>query len=240
MKRHKPDHLDWQIERIDPKHTPWFGKKAVVEHQLRYNFAKGFVKNKVVIDLGCGVGYGTFALANGRARKVYGIDINSDAIEYAKAHYSDKKITYNVRNALNTKLPPSMADIVIAFEVIEHVKNPKKILQEAARLLRPNGIVIISTPNSKASVGQNPYHIKEFTFKELTKALSIFKTLHFYGQHKTSKAIFKIYKTIANRVRIPFVHQLLRFRPWESPAIEPMQSSSNHTYLYFIVVCEKR
>lgn len=235
----KRDYLDWQIERIDPQHIPWFGKKAVVEHRLRYDFAKRFVKNRVVIDLGCGVGYGTFALAVSGARKVYGIDIDNDAIEYAKAHYCHKNITYNVKDALNTKLSSHMADIVIAFEVIEHVKNPKKFLHEAKRLLKPDGIFIMSTPNSEASFGQNPYHIQEFTFQELTKVLSLFKTLQFYGQHKASKTIFKIYKTIADRLRIPFVHQLLRFRPWESPTIEPMQPFLKHTYLYFIIVCKK-
>ena len=240
MKRHKPDYLDWQIERIDPKHSPFFGKKAVLEHQLRYNFAKRFVKNRVVIDLGCGVGYGTVALAKARARKVYGIDINKDAIEYAKAQYCHKNITYSVKDALNTKLPSRIADVVIAFEVIEHAKNPKKFLQEAARLLKPDGIFIMSTPNSEASFGNNPYHIKEFTLQELTKILSTFKILHFYGQHKVNKRIIKLYKTIANRVGIPLVRQLLRFRPWESPTIEPIRSSLNHTYLYFIAVCKKR
>ena len=211
----------------------------MLEHRFRYNFAKRFVKNRVVIDLGCGVGYGTFMLAKARAKKVYGIDIDNDAIEYAKANYCDKNITYNVRDALKSKFPSRVADIIIAFEVIEHVKNPKKFLEEATRLLKPNGIFIMSTPNSEASFGDNPYHIKEFTLQELTKILSIFKTLQFYGQHKGNKTIIKIYKTIANRVRIPFVRQLLRFRPWESPTIEPMQSSLNHTYLYFIVVCER-
>lgn len=143
----KRDYLDWQIERIDPKHTPWFGRKAVLEHQFRYNFAKIFVKNKVVIDLGCGVGYGTFVLAKARAKKVYGIDIDNDAIEYAKSHYCDKNITYNVRDALKSKFPSRVADIIIAFEVIEHVNNPKKFLEEAARLLKPNGIFIMSTPH---------------------------------------------------------------------------------------------
>lgn len=232
--------LDWQIERIDPKHTPWFGKKAIIEHRLRYNLAKGFIKNRVVIDLGCGVGYGTYELAKGGARKLYGIDIDNYAIRYAKEYYGHKNITYNVENALNTKLSSRTADVVIAFEVIEHMKNPKKFLHEVSRLLKPNGIFIMSTPNRAASFGDNPYHIKEFTFQELTKALSIFKILHFYGQHRTSKIIFKIYKTIANRVRIPFVRQLLRFRPWESPRIKSMQSSLNHTYLYFVVVCEKK
>ena len=236
----KRDYLDWQIERIDPKHTPWFGKKAIIEHRLRYNLAKGFVKNRIVVDLGCGVGYGTYELAVSGAKKVYGIDISSSVIKYAKAHYSHKNITYNTSDALDTKLSSDFFDIVIAFEVIEHVKDYKKFLQEVSRLLKPNGIFIISTPNSEASFGDNPYHIKEFAFQKLTKALSIFKILNFYGQHRTNKTILKLYKIIANCVKIPFVRQLLRFRPWESPAIEHMQSSLNHTYLYFIVVCEKR
>lgn len=233
------DCLDWQIERIDPKHTPWYGKKAVLEHKLRYDFTKRFVKNKIVIDLGCGVGYGAFELAKSGARKVYGIDISSNTIEYAKAHYSDESITYEAKDALNTKLPSGIADVVTAFEVIEHVMDHKKFLQEALRLLRPNGIFIMSTPNSDASFGDNPYHIKEFAFQELRKILSIFKTLQFYGQHKVSKAIIKIYKAIARRLVIPSVHQLLRFRPWEPLTIEPIKSPLKHTYLYFVVICKK-
>ena len=151
-RKHKKTSQAWQLERVDPKQTPWFGKKTLLEHTLRYNFARRFVKNRVVIDLGCGVGYGTFALAKSGARKVYGIDISNSAIKYAKAHYRNKNITYKVKDVLNTKLSSHIADIVIAFEVIEHVKDPKKFLHEATRLLKSDGVFI--KPNFPNSVNQ--------------------------------------------------------------------------------------
>ena len=217
---------NWQTERIDPKHTPWFGKKTVLEHQLRYSFAQKFVKNKTVIDLGCGIGYGSYMLANASAKKVYGLDIDRGAIKQAKHRYLQKNITYILSDSVHTGLSSSVADVIVAFEIIEHLKNPKKFIQEVTRLLKPNGVFILSTPNSEMSFGDNPYHIKEFSLNELKKLLSTFSIRHFFGQHKVNKKLISFYKSIS-----------LRFRPWENPKITPLQSS--HEYLYFVVVCKK-
>lgn len=235
----KKDFFDWQIERVDPKMTPWFGKKSVIEHQLRYQLAVKLVRNKIAIDLGCGVGYGTLLLAKGGARKVYGIDISFNAISQAKNRYYHKNIAYEVKDAMNTKLPSHIADIVVAFEIIEHVKNHKKFLGEVARLLKPNGTLILSTPNNEASFGDNPYHLKEFTLQELISILSSFTRLQMYGQHKVDRRVIICYKAIGSFIKVPFLRMLLRFRPWEKTTIEPIQSSSNYAYLYYIVQCQK-
>lgn len=233
----KEHSLTCQIERVDPKHTPWFRKKTVLEHQLRYNFAQKFVNKKIVVDLGCGVGYGSFMLADAGARKVYGVDTDKNAISHAKNHYYHKNITYIVKDAIYTKLVSSVADVIVAFEIIEHIRNPKRFIQEVLRLLKPNGIFVLSTPNSQTSFGDNPYHIKEFTFKELKKLLSTFSRLQFFGQRKVNKKIINIYKSLAQQIKIPLVRLLLHFRPWENPKITAILSS--HDYLYFVVVCKK-
>lgn len=226
-----------QIERIDPKHTPWFGKKTVLEHELRYNFAQKFVNKKIVVDLGCGIGYGSFMLAAAGAIKVYGIDTDKNAINHAKNYYHHKNITYIVKDAMYTNLASSMVDIVVAFEIIEHLRAPKKFIQEVVRILKPNGIFILSTPNSEVSFGDNPYHIKEFTFQELKKLLSTFLMPKFFGQRKVNKKIINIYKGFAHQIKIPFIRMFLHFRPWENPKIASI--SDSHDYLYFVVVCKK-
>lgn len=238
MSNSKDEH-DFHMERLDPKDSPWYGKKLIQEHTLRYTFARAFVKNKVVVDLGCGTGYGTQILALNNSRKIYGVDSNAHAIEYAQKHYSHKKIIYKHQDGENTKLPSSVADVVVAFEIIEHVENPKKFLKEASRLLKPGGTLFLSTPNNETSYGDNPYHVKEYSIQELKKMVSEFPDVTWYGQRRVNRIIISLYKKLAAIVNIPVFRIFLRFRPWENPKIEPLKNSNDYTYHYIVAVCKK-
>ena len=146
------------------------------EHVARYVFAARSAGGKRVLDAGCGSGYGAARLAL-RASRVVAVDLAEEAIDYARQHYPMPNLDF-VR-ASCTQLPArdGAFDLVVAFEIIEHLKDWEKLLQEAGRLLAPGGQFIVSTPNQEyygASRGlsePNPYHVHEFGFEEFRGAL---------------------------------------------------------------------
>ncbi len=231
--------LDFQIERINPKNMPWFQRKLLQEHLERYKFVEKFIKDKIVVDLGCGTGYGCAFMADKGAKKVYGIDISLEAILFTKKNYSNKKTSFYVRDAAVTKLPKYTADTLVSFELIEHCRDYKKVLGEVKRILKPNGTFILSTPNRELSLEDNPYHFKEFNLKELKELLENFHVVKLYGQRKVSRNIGITYKKLTPFLPDKFKF-FLHFRPWENYFVSPINSLSDSSYLYLIAVCKNR
>ena len=142
------------------------------EHLARYAFARRFATGKNVLDAGCGTGYGSAELAND-ARSVTGIDLSFEAANYAAANY---RLLPNLRFATASceQLPfrSEAFDLVAGFEVIEHLSGYRAFVSEAARVLKPDGLFIVSTPNkhyyaeTRAATGPNPYHQHEFEADE--------------------------------------------------------------------------
>lgn len=142
------------------------------EHLIRYEFVKKFVQEKKVLDIACGSGYGAKILADAGAEKVIAVDINKEAIKSAKVNYFHKNIEYLEGSADNIKLESKSIDTAVSFETIEHLKNPEKYLNELSRIIKDNGMVIISTPNREIFQAKNPFHFKEYSkdeFKNLLK-----------------------------------------------------------------------
>ena len=228
------------IERLDPNHTPWYSKKLLNEHLSRYRLAVPFCKEKTVIELGCGSGYGTKLIAKSGAKKVYGIDIDELTIKYAKKFYSHKKITFIKASAMHTKLPKNIADVIISFETIEHVTNPSKMITEINRILKPGGLLIISTPNKAMSLDDNPYHIKEFMLTELDSLLNGFTDLKYFGQGKSIISLIKIYQKLINKKMPTQIKRLFHLRPWEGFQIYPITLTTKQSYVYIISICRKK
>jgi len=136
------------------------------EHLIRYEIAKQFVKDKKVIDIACGSGYGSFILAKAGAEKVIGADVDAKAVDNANKKYKNNNIKFVVDDAENIKQDDNAFDILVSFETIEHLQNPNKFLSEAKRVVKQDGLAIISTPNKKVSKEKNPFHIKEFDYSE--------------------------------------------------------------------------
>ena len=137
------------------------------EHITRYLFAAKFVAKKQILDVGCGSGYGSDILANSGATKVIGIDISDDAISYCKKHYARKNLKFEQGDCTSLLYKDNSFDVIVAFELIEHIDKEQKFLSEVKRLLKNNGIFILSTPN-KNTYGldhplkpkqQNPFHL---------------------------------------------------------------------------------
>jgi len=147
-------------------------------HVATYQFALPYVRGQRVLDLGCGSGYGT-ALAAGHSQLTVGVDIAGDAIQYAIAHYSRPGLSFlQVDNVERWALPFSTGafDVVLSFQVIEHLWQVASYLQEICRLLRPGGVLVLATPDRSSRLFPfqkpwNVWHTYEFSADELDRQL---------------------------------------------------------------------
>lgn len=142
-----------------------------MEHISRYLFASKYVQNKKVLDIACGTGYGTKVLSK-VAKEVYGVDIFSEAIEYAVNSYNSQNIYFITGDCEYIPFSSGTFDVVISFETIEHLNNPKKFLKEINRILKKDGLFLVSTPDKTFSQVEGPYHVKEFTREEFLSILN--------------------------------------------------------------------
>ena len=136
------------------------------EHVVRYLFASQQVKNRIVLDVACGTGYGSNLLLNRGARKAIGIDNSIDAINYCIKNYLRDNLEFKIGDCENLEFDEGHFDMIVSFETIEHLKNQENFLLEIKRLLKKSGLFIVSTPNKLMYPEGNPYHYKEFTYNE--------------------------------------------------------------------------
>jgi len=146
------------------------------EHMARYAFAMRLARGKRVLDAGCGAGYGSAELAR-IAESVTGVDVACEAVEYARAHYPAAHLEFKQASVTELPFADASFDLVVAFEVIEHLENWRGFLEESRRVLAASGQLIVSTPNrlyyteSRGAEGPNPFHVHEFDFAEFTAEL---------------------------------------------------------------------
>jgi SAM-dependent methyltransferase len=158
------------------------------EHWHRYFYALGFVKGKVVIDVACGEGYGSNLLAH-VARRVIGVDSDSEIIEHARCNYLRDNLSYQTGLATEIGLPERTADVVVSFETLEHLEegHQKLFVNEVRRVLKDDGLFIISSPNkllySDIPGIINSFHKHELYEDEFKKLLTDnFDNVHVMGQ----------------------------------------------------------
>jgi SAM-dependent methyltransferase len=161
------------------KLSPYWG-----EHVARYSFALPLVQGKRVLDIACGTGYG-LALLHG-AQFVVGVDIDVEALRAARE--SSQQCAVTLADALNLPFADQTFDAITSFETLEHLAERRPFLGELARVLRPDGVLILSTPNANYSrpvngKPRNPYHIHEYSPAELRGELAeLFTIERFVGQ----------------------------------------------------------
>jgi len=165
------------------------------EHVARYRFAAAFCGGADVLDAGCGTGYGTAQLQG--ARSITAFDIAADAVAYARQNFSRPDVRF-LRAACET-IPFANAsfDLMVAYELIEHLERWPELIAEARRVLRPGGVLLISTPNRKyyaearAEAGPNPFHAHEFDFDEFDSALKqVFPHVRMWTQNHNEAIVF--------------------------------------------------
>lgn len=159
------------VERFDPADEN-MGRLIGSEHRARYWWAADIVSGKDVLDAGCGVGYGAQILARAGAKSVIGVDIDPRAVEQAKKNADSHGDTMVEGDLCNLPFEDGCFDLVVCFEVIEHLKDADKALAEFRRVLRREGMLIVSTPNPDVYVGGNEHHYREFRPHELFGAVS--------------------------------------------------------------------
>jgi glycosyltransferase involved in cell wall biosynthesis/2-polyprenyl-3-methyl-5-hydroxy-6-metoxy-1,4-benzoquinol methylase len=149
---------------------------ALYEHFPRYQLAGSLAHQKTILDLGCGTGYGTALLARKDAASVLGLDIDQSAIEWAEHAHRENNLSFCVRSDLGAGYTSESFDLITCFEMIEHVTEPvqRATIASVARLLKKNGILLISTPNPVVTklYGENPFHLREMTGDEFLALLS--------------------------------------------------------------------
>jgi len=116
------------------------------EHISRYAFASRLARNKRVLDIACGMGYGSAALAK-VAASVVGLDLSQEAVTAARESYRESNLHFLAAPAQQIPFADHTFDLIVAFEVIEHLNDWSVLLLEARRLLSPGGQFIVSTPN---------------------------------------------------------------------------------------------
>lgn len=159
---------DKDINDTGERMIPAFHESSNIfgEHTVRYEAATPLVKGKVVLDIASGSGYGTYILAE-EASKVYGVDVSEEAIEYSKRNYSSNNIEYRKGDGVSIPLEDNSVDVIISFETIEHIENYKKFMDEVSRILRPDGLLVLSTPNDLEFFDNAHFHIHQFNEEEL-------------------------------------------------------------------------
>lgn len=157
-----------------------------LEHIHRYLLSKSLVKNMDVLDIACGEGYGSYILSD-EAHKVYGVDVSLDTIKQAKTKYQRSNLDFRIGDCREIPIADSSVDAVVSFETIEHINEQDQFLSEIKRVLRPDGILVISSPDKQTyTLGtgiKNPFHEKElFDFEFREKIFLYFKHAKFMGQ----------------------------------------------------------
>ncbi|RFC32801.1 MAG: Methyltransferase domain-containing protein [Candidatus Nitrotoga sp. SPKER] len=157
------------------------------EHWHRYALARQLSPHCTVLDVACGEGYGAAMVAE-TAYKVVGVDLSADVIQHAKNNYGHHTNLQFV-TASCERLPFSDAsfDFAISFETIEHIEKQKEFISELTRVLRPDGVLILSSPNkrlySDAHDYHNEFHVRELYRNELEELLhAAFPHIFWLGQ----------------------------------------------------------
>ncbi len=199
------------------------------EHLARYAFAARLARGKRVLDAGCGAGYGSAELA-ASAESVVGVDVAPEAIAFATSHYQAPNLRFEQASCTALPNPDGAFDLVVAFEMIEHLTDWRAFLAEARRVLAPNGQLVISTPNrlyyteSRGPDGANPFHVHEFDFAEFSAELqAVFPHVSLFLENHVEGVAFQPH-TAGNTIEV------------RVDAGEPAPDESH----FFVAVCALR
>lgn len=173
------------MEFTGERYCPQIAGEIALEHYLRYAVAVSLAGGRDVLDCASGEGYGSALLAR-VARSVIGVDVSAEALDHARATYARDNLSFREGSAAALPLPDASADLIVSFETIEHHDQQAEMLAEFRRVLRPDGLLLLSSPD-KAQLedvyGPNPFHVRELYRQELRDLLAVeFRHCEFYDQ----------------------------------------------------------
>lgn len=159
------------------RYLPACAGEIAYEHWHRYAFARHYAAGKRVLDAACGEGYGT-ALLGTTAAEAAGVDIDPQAIAHAQATYGGARVRFVEGSCTRLPLPDALFDVVVSFETIEHLEasDQPRMLAEFARVLKPGGLLVISSPNKRLYSDEigfvNEFHRHELYRGDLSALLT--------------------------------------------------------------------
>lgn len=168
------------------RYVPGIGGSIALEHEHRYRFCLDFVRGRKVLDIACGEGFGSAMIAE-HADMVWGVDIDPEAVIHAGARYKHDNLQFLVGSCSNIPLPDASVDVVVSFETIEHHNDHDGMMSEIIRVMRPGGVLVISSPDKRIYSDergfQNKFHVRELHAAEFDALLKgQFSHVAMFGQ----------------------------------------------------------
>lgn len=222
------------LEFTGERFTPECVREIWYEHMHRYAFAQPLVRGLRVLDAACGEGYGS-ALMAGTAAEVIGLDVSSDTIKHARGRYSGHtNLQFDVADCTSLDhLPSASFDVIASFETLEHVEAQERMLDGFARLLKPDGLLLVSTPDKRNYSDipgvVNEYHVRELYRDEFEAMLSErFAEFRLFGQKLLFQSALWDVSTPAER------------GDWQAAVLESdgtLTAAPAYPPLYYIAAC---
>lgn len=175
-------------ERVVPERSgEGLARANLIRHRAAYLHArKQFREAKRVLDVGCGTGYGSAMIATPN-REAVGIDTSDEAVDWANKTYRGENASFFVMPATELRFPDGSFDAVCSVQSIEHFDDVELFLSEVVRVLRPDGVLAVATPNrlTYSPEGKiNPFHTQEYDARELERLLAeSFEEVEVTGLH---------------------------------------------------------
>lgn len=165
-----------ELEFTGERFTPEGVREIRYEHFHRYAFASQWCGGLSVLDAACGEGYGAALLAR-KAAAVTGVDISAAAIRHARRRYGEREnLTFEVADATRLPFADDAFDRVVSFETLEHLQEQEALLREFRRVLRPEGFLLLSSPDkavySEQQGADNAFHVRELYRHELEELIA--------------------------------------------------------------------
>jgi len=220
---------DKSLEDTGERMIPAYHKTHMVygEHIVRYSSVLDCVKGKKVLDIASGSGYGTALLASS-ASHVVGVDVDKDAVQYAKSNYQLKNVDFILGSGVKIPLKDDTFDVVVSFETIEHIEDYRTFLSEVKRVLKPDGLFILSTPNDAEFPESNHFHVHEFEQAELEKVVK-----KYFKNFKTHLQATWLYNAILDEQQLGTEWDM-SIRTIQTAPVLPAKA------IYFQMLCSNR
>lgn len=223
-----------ELEFTGERFVPGTTGEIWVEHWHRYHFAARWAQGRSVLDVACGEGYGSALLAR-HAAQVTGVDISPAAVDHARRAYAGvANLRYECASCTALPLADASIDLAVSFETIEHITEQEAFLDEIARVLKPEGVLLLSCPNKAEYTDrrhfQNEFHVKELYREELAALVAArFPHSAWYGQRPT------FYSVIAPEDASAAAAQLVEVGEAQPDAA----SAELSAVLYYVVVASR-
>jgi 2-polyprenyl-3-methyl-5-hydroxy-6-metoxy-1,4-benzoquinol methylase len=167
------------------------GRLIDAEHRGRYWWAAQIAAGKDVLDVACGTGYGTSILRSAGAASVTAADVDPSAVAAAAGRLGDGATVLRA-DLRELPLEDDSFDLVVCWETIEHVEEGERAIAELRRVLRPDGLLLISSPNPAVYPPGNEHHVHEYSADELVRMVGErFSNLAVHRQHAWLAAVIE-------------------------------------------------